>query len=121
MRRLNESSVPRAGGRSAGDSSRIRPANDRETSRNHGNGWSNESAGREPDSDIAAGSETGLEDTLKVETRVQIPLGLRNNLGKRLPDPPRETERQHFGNDHPPSSSPILLAASRFSSGTTSW
>ena len=37
-------------------SSRIRPANDRETSRNDGNGWSNESAGQEPDSSIAAGS-----------------------------------------------------------------
>jgi hypothetical protein len=55
---------------------RIRPANDRETSRNDGNGWSIESAGQEPDSAIAAGSETGLENTLKVETRVRTPLGL---------------------------------------------
>jgi RNA polymerase sigma-70 factor (ECF subfamily) len=46
-------------------SSRIRPANDRETSRNDGNGWSIESAGQEPDSGIAAGSETGPENTLK--------------------------------------------------------
>jgi hypothetical protein len=38
-------------------SSRIRPANDRETSRNDGNRWSIESAGQEPDSTIAAGSE----------------------------------------------------------------
>jgi hypothetical protein len=49
-------------------SSRIRPANDRETSRNDGNGWSIESAGQEPDSGIAAGSEIGPENTLKVET-----------------------------------------------------
>jgi hypothetical protein len=59
------------------ESSRIRPANDRETSRNDGNGWSIESAGQEPDSGIAAGSETRLENTLKVETRVRTPLGLR--------------------------------------------
>jgi hypothetical protein len=52
-------------------SSRIRPANDRGTSRNDGNGWSIESAGQEPDSAIAAGSEIGPEDTLKVETRVR--------------------------------------------------
>jgi hypothetical protein len=57
--------------------SRIRPANDRERSRNDGNGWSIESAGQEPDSGIAAGSEIGSENTLKVEARVQIPLGLR--------------------------------------------
>jgi hypothetical protein len=48
--------------------SRIRPANDRETSRNDGNGWSIESAGQEPDSGIAAGSEIGSENTLKEET-----------------------------------------------------
>jgi predicted MFS family arabinose efflux permease len=47
-------------------SSRICPANDRETSRNDGNGWSNESAGQGMDSGIAAGSEIGLENTLKV-------------------------------------------------------
>src|SRR6266508_2291175 len=57
-------------------SSRIRPANDQETSRNDGNGWRIESAGQEPDSGIAAGSEIGLENTLKVETRVGTPLGL---------------------------------------------
>src|SRR5918994_7040770 len=57
-------------------SSRIRPANDRETSRNDGDGWSIESAGQRPDSGIVAGSEIGPENTLKVETRVQIPLGL---------------------------------------------
>jgi hypothetical protein len=56
--------------------SRIRPANDRETSRNDLNGWSIESAGQKPDSAIAAGREIGPEDTLKVERRVQIPLGL---------------------------------------------
>jgi hypothetical protein len=60
-------------------SSRIRPANDREASRNVGNGWSIESAGQETDSSIAAGSEIGPENTLKVETRVQIPLGLRRS------------------------------------------
>jgi len=59
--------------------SRIRPANDRETSRNDGNGSSIESAGQEPDLGIAAGSEIGSENTLKVETRVQIPLGLPGN------------------------------------------
>ena len=58
-------------------SSRIRPANDRETSRNGGNGWSIESAGQEPDSAIAAGSEIDHENTLKVERRVRTPLGLR--------------------------------------------
>jgi hypothetical protein len=57
-------------------SSRIRPANDRDTSRNDENGWGIESAGQGPDSRIAAGSEIGLENTLKVETRVQTPLGL---------------------------------------------
>jgi hypothetical protein len=57
-------------------SSRIRPANDRGTSRDDGKGWSIESAGQEPDSAIAAGNEIGQETTLKVETRVRIPLGL---------------------------------------------
>jgi hypothetical protein len=33
-------------------------------------------AGQEPDSRIPAGSEIGLENTLKVETRVRTPLGL---------------------------------------------
>jgi hypothetical protein len=56
--------------------SRIRPANDRETSRNDWNGWSIESAGHKSDSAIAAGGEIGPEDTLKVETRVRTPLGL---------------------------------------------
>jgi hypothetical protein len=32
-----------------------------------------------PDSAVAAGNEIGPENTLKVETRVQIPLGLRSN------------------------------------------
>jgi hypothetical protein len=46
-------------------------------------GWSIESAGQEPDSGIAAGSEIGPENTLKVETRVQSPLGLRSrNAGQ---------------------------------------
>ena len=58
-------------------SSRIRPANDRETSRNDENRRSMESAGQEPNSGITAGSEIDPENTLKVETRVQIPLGLR--------------------------------------------
>jgi hypothetical protein len=58
---------------------RIRPANDRETSRNGRNGWSIESAGQRPDSSIAAGSEIGPQNTLEVETRVQIPLGLRRS------------------------------------------
>src|SRR5207248_2944028 len=53
-------------------SSRIRPANDRERSRNDRNGWSIESAGQRPDSRIATGSEIGPENTLKVETRVRI-------------------------------------------------
>jgi hypothetical protein len=55
--------------------SRIRPATDRETSRNDENGWSIESAGQESDSDIVAGSEIGRENTLKVETRVSNPVG----------------------------------------------
>ena len=66
-------------------SSRIRPANDRETSRNDGNGWSIESAGQEPDSGIAAGSEIGSENTLKVETRVRTPLGLRSKAAGQRP------------------------------------
>ena len=57
-------------------SSRIRPANDRETSRNDGKCWSIESAGQGADSAIAAGSEIGPDNTLKVETRVRTPLGL---------------------------------------------
>jgi len=62
-------------------SSRIRPANDREMSRNDENGWSNESPGQGPDSGIAAGSAIRLENTLKVKTRVQIPLGLPADVG----------------------------------------
>jgi hypothetical protein len=58
----------RAEAATGGDSSRIRPANDRETSRNDGNVWSLESAGQRPDSSIAAGSGIGPENTLKVET-----------------------------------------------------
>jgi hypothetical protein len=58
-------------------SSRICPANDRETLRNDGNGRSIKSAGQASDSAIAAGSEIGPENTLKVETRVRTPLGLR--------------------------------------------
>jgi hypothetical protein len=65
-------------------SSRIRPANDRETSRNDGDGWSIESAGQEPNSGIAAGSDVGPENT---QTRVQIPLGLPGNAQVRTPDP----------------------------------
>ena len=49
-------------------SSRIRPANERETSRNDENGWTVGSAGQERDSAIAAGSEIGPENTLKEET-----------------------------------------------------
>jgi hypothetical protein len=58
------------------DPSRIRPANDREASRNDENGWSNKCAGHEDDSRIAPGRWRGPGNTLKVETRVQIPLGL---------------------------------------------
>jgi hypothetical protein len=54
--------VPRATGRR------------QESSRTAG---SNPSAGQGPDRCIAAGSEPGLENTLKVETRVRTPLGLR--------------------------------------------
>jgi len=46
-----------------------------------GIGWSIEAAGQEPGSGIAAGSKIGPENTLKVETRVQIPLGLRRLRG----------------------------------------
>jgi hypothetical protein len=74
--------------RCASVSSRIRPANDRETSRNVGNGWSTESAGQESDSAIGAGSESGPENTLKVETRVRTPLGLPGETGNNTrPDP----------------------------------
>jgi hypothetical protein len=45
--------------------------------KNDGNGWSIEPAGQESDLGIVAGSEIGLENTLKVETRVRTPLGLR--------------------------------------------
>ncbi len=65
--------------RRAAHSSRIRPANDRETSRNDENGWGFESAGEGPNSDVDAASQIGPENTLKVETRVQIPLGLRRS------------------------------------------
>jgi hypothetical protein len=58
------------------ESSRIRPATDQETSRNDRMRWSTEFAGQRPDSASGAGSGTGPENTLKVETRVQIPLGL---------------------------------------------
>jgi hypothetical protein len=71
-------------------SSHIRPANDRETSRNDGNGWSIESAGQEPDSGIAGGSEIGPENTLKVEIRVQIPLGLQARTRRSAPHPEAE-------------------------------
>jgi len=53
--------------------------------KNDGNGWSIESADQEPNSGIAAGSEIGPENTLKVETRVQIPLGLRAKAQVRRP------------------------------------
>ena len=56
-------------------SSRIRPANDRETSRNEGKRRAKNSQVQDPDSGIVAGSETGPENTLKVETRVRTPLG----------------------------------------------
>jgi hypothetical protein len=74
--------------RSAGHSSRIRPANDREPSRSDPNGWGNESAGQEPVSDIATGSGIGPENPLKVEARVRTPLGLPGETGNRAgPDP----------------------------------
>ena len=69
-------------------SSRIRPANDRETSRNDRNGWSIESAGQQPDSAIAAGSEIGPDNTLKVETRVRTPLGLGKTSENEAAHPP---------------------------------
>jgi hypothetical protein len=43
-------------------------------------------AGQEPDLGMAAHSGIGLENTLKVETRVRIPLGLRN-VPRRLRQP----------------------------------
>jgi hypothetical protein len=52
------------------------PRKTRRRQENDGIGWSIEAAGQEPDSGIAAGSKIGPENTLKVETRVQIPLGL---------------------------------------------
>ncbi len=57
-------------------SSRIRPANDREESRNDGNCRATECAGHSADSSVPPGSSSGLWDTLKVETRVRTPLGL---------------------------------------------
>jgi hypothetical protein len=45
----------------------------------NGNRRSIESAGQKADSGIVAGSEIGLENTLKVETRVRTPLGLQAN------------------------------------------
>jgi hypothetical protein len=57
-------------------SSRIRPANDRETLRNDGNGWSIEAAGQSADLVISAGSEIGSENPLKEEWLfVVIPAG----------------------------------------------
>jgi hypothetical protein len=103
-------------------SSRIRPANDQDTSRNDRNGWSIESAGQEPDSANAAGSEIGPENTLKVETRVQIPLGLprsevvfgflNSQAGAGLGASPQR---------EPPSNSSIFAAASFFNSSATFW
>jgi hypothetical protein len=85
-------------------SSRIRPANDRETSRNDRNGWSIESAGQEPDSSIAAGSEIGSENTLKVETRVRTPLGIPGRTRsltfvpfRGLPEGPVEKSERYHG------------------------
>jgi hypothetical protein len=54
-----------------------------------GNCRSIESAGQASDSAIAAGSEIGLENTLKVETRVRTPLGLPGeNASSEFPSPP---------------------------------
>jgi hypothetical protein len=75
-------------------SSRICPANDRVTSRNDGNGWSIESAGQEPVSAIAAGSEIGSENTLKVETRVRTPLGLPGETGNGARSDPSDIHHQ---------------------------
>jgi hypothetical protein len=73
-RRSSRAPTPRSGhAELVAHSSRER----RETSRNDGNGWSIESAGQQPDSSIDPGSEIGSENTLKVETRVRTPLGLR--------------------------------------------
>jgi hypothetical protein len=57
----------RPGLKSLPRSSRICPANDRETVRSDGNGRSIESAGQVSDSPIAAGSEIGPENTLNVK------------------------------------------------------
>ena len=66
-------------------SSRIRPANDRETSRSDGNGWSIESAVRNQIRPSPQVARSAPRNTLKVETRVRTPLGLRteNPVGRR--------------------------------------
>jgi hypothetical protein len=69
----------RAHTRPAAHSSRIRPANDRDPSSNDGNHRAKNPQVRSTSSVIVAGSEIGPENTLKVETRVQIPLGLRRS------------------------------------------
>jgi hypothetical protein len=48
-------------------------------------------------------------------------LGLPGNQGTCGAAGPPEAEWQRFGNDHLPSRSLILFAASLFKSGTTSW
>jgi hypothetical protein len=54
--------------RAVPDSSRVHPANDRETSRNDGNGRATERAAQRPDSVIVAGPGSEHENTLKEET-----------------------------------------------------
>jgi hypothetical protein len=97
--RMSRSSNPNL--REGLESSRIRPANDRETSRNDGNGRSVESAGQEPDSAIAAGSEIGSENTLKVETRVRTPLGQEEAQFRGRLSPPETPRAESMGRpDH---------------------
>lgn len=64
-------------------SSRICPANDRETLRNDGNCRSIESAGQASDSAIAAGSEIGPENTLKVESLISQTASTDSFAGRR--------------------------------------
>jgi hypothetical protein len=64
------------------DINRLAPQWPRDAPRGDARGWvakRSKSAGRGQSHSIAAGSEVGPENPLKVETRVQIPLGLRRS------------------------------------------
>ena|SRR5215217_1420453 len=83
----------------------IRPANDRETSRSDGNGWSIESARQRDGFGYRRGSEIVPENTLKVETRVRIRVGTTplQVSRRRAPPPwglrsgsPDRAKRRHF-------------------------